>query len=134
MTCTDFNNCKKEMLDRLEQPTDENSLYADRIYDNETATRRCYETKNPVARVLEGFGLTGGSKSCMETISKWLSIFLVVCLIIWCLSAIFSPNEEIHLGVESISEFDPATIFKNLQTEASELRAQAVQQYQSLTK
>lgn len=133
MTCTDLNNCRKEMLDRLEQPTDENSLYAERIYDNEVAARRCYETKG-LTKVLEGFGLNMTGGSTMETISKWLSIFLVVCLIIWCLSAMFSPNEEVSLGVESISDFDPATIFRELQTEANELRTKAVQQYQDLTK
>lgn len=134
MPCTDFNNCKQEMMDRLEQPTDENSLYADRIYDNQTASRRCAEAANPLTKVLEGFGLSGGSKSWWETLSWWLSIFLCVCLLVWCLSALFNPQEEVTLGVDSLSDLDPATFLKRLESEASDLRAQAVQQYQQLTR
>jgi hypothetical protein len=118
MTCTDFNKCKQEMMDQLEKPINENSLYADRIYDEQTASRRCYE-KNPITNILEGF--SGGSK--WETVSKWSSIFLIVCLIIWCLTAIFAPSEEINIGVDSISDLDPATIFRSLESDLNVMKA-----------
>lgn len=105
------------MLDSLEQPTNENSLYAERIYDEQTASRRCYE-KNPITNILEGF--SGGSK--WETVSKWLSIFLIVCLIIWCLTAIFAPSEEINIGVDSISDLNPATIFRNIEADLNAMK------------
>ncbi len=57
---------------------DTTSLYRDRIYDNQTVNRRCYES-NPVD-IVEGFD--GGSGLSLNKLLRWGIILLVVYLVV----------------------------------------------------
>ena len=87
MDCSNFNNCVSQKMAQLSYPEDKKSLYAERIYDLETANRRCYE----------GFGFP----SDMSTIFKWIVLILVVYLGIMLLMKLFKPVEEVVLDIES---------------------------------
>lgn len=70
-----FNNCRHEEKKRLAHPADPQSLYANKIIDNQTANRRCYE-KNPNVNIVEGFGF-----SSIWTILVWIVVIVVVFFI-----------------------------------------------------
>jgi hypothetical protein len=112
MACANMNDCRTNMLKQLEHPVDEESLYSEKIYDEETANRRCYE-RNQLANILEGFGLTV-PEITVENILRWAILLLVVYLLVTLAMRIFNPPKIVELNVNTPSELGTETIFKQL--------------------
>jgi hypothetical protein len=88
-------NCISDKRQTLSHPVDTKSLYANRVYDNQTANRRCYNY-NPVD-IIEGFGL---GNMDMKAILKWGILFLIVCAILMMVMD-GGMKKEIKLGVST---------------------------------
>lgn len=73
--CENYDSCIQKRRDDLKHPIDARSLYAKRIYDNQTANRLCYN-ENPV-EIIEGFG--GGFT--LNNLLRWAIIIVVIYLI-----------------------------------------------------
>lgn len=69
MNCNSYDQCVMNEKNNMAYPTDTQSLYADRIYDNQTAHRRCYES-TPMK--IEGFGCN---------FDTWRKIFMIIAII-----------------------------------------------------
>lgn len=75
--CETYDSCIAQNRDQLRHPMDTRSLYKNRIYDNQTANKRCYEA-HPVD-IVEGFGNTGLS---LNKLLRWAIIGLLVYLVV----------------------------------------------------
>ena len=89
MSCNNYDTCKQEKKYTLRHGSDDMSLYGKKIYDNQTANRRCYET-NPI-NIVEGFGFS------FNTLFKWVVIILVIYLVF----QLFNGKEEVSLEMET---------------------------------
>lgn len=98
MNCGGYDNCISDKRQTLSHPVDTKSLYANRIYDNQTANRRCYNY-NPID-IIEGFGL---GNLDMKTLLKWGILFLIVCAILMMVMDGGIMKKEITLGVSTPS-------------------------------
>jgi len=87
-------------MNKLQFPLDVKSLYADRIYDNETARRRCYE-KSPNLPFIEGFDGLGLNMS-FRHLFMWLCVLLLVVLVVMLIMN-ESNKDYITLGVDSLT-------------------------------
>lgn len=76
MSCSNYDSCIQRERHNLRHPVDKKSLYANRVYDNQTANRRCYEG-SPIN--IEGFGCP--SRETINTLIRWAVIALVVYII-----------------------------------------------------
>ena len=75
--CKDYDDCVNNTMCALRRaPVDEESLYADAIYDTELARRRCYE-KSPI-NIMEGFG---NSKLTFNMVLRLVILLLIVYLV-----------------------------------------------------
>jgi len=93
MSCDKFNTCVNDENQQMNHPTDENSLYNDKIYDDHTANNRCY-TNNPV-NIVEGFN----GKNLINCLIKWIIIILIVYVIITVAMELFQPNKTYRLNI-----------------------------------
>lgn len=85
MSCTNFDNCRKQESDKMGYPIDSNSLYGQKIYDNQTAASRCYAVQTPVqnrTNIVEGFGLN------FFTWEKIIKIAIILLLIVLFVSLV----------------------------------------------
>ncbi len=92
--CTSHDNCINRKRNTLRHPMDQRSLYADRIYDDHTAVKRCYES-SPFD-IIEGFGGLSFNK-----LLKWAIIILVVYLLIQVVMN--QDTEEVSIGVPELA-------------------------------
>ena len=97
MSCKNYNNCIDKKRGNLKHPIDKRSLYSRRVYDNQTANRRCYEN-NPI-EIVEGFSCP--SKDLIKLILKWVIIGLIIYLVGTMIMGM--RKEQVSLGVESVS-------------------------------
>jgi hypothetical protein len=106
MSCDAYGNCIKQKREQLRYPLDTNSLYAERIYDNQTANKRCY-TNFPI-NILEGFGTSWGG------LIKLVVIILLIILLVSFFVDYSKPKEVIQLGLgsPSIVELSQITNFQ----------------------
>lgn len=77
MNCNKFDRIVKREKEYMKYPMDLNSLYANRIYDNQTAYNRAYALQ-PID-IVEGFGST---YDLINTIIKWLIILLIIYIFV----------------------------------------------------
>ena len=75
--CESYDECINENRETLRHPMDTKSLYKNRVYDNQTANRRCYEA-NPID-IVEGFGRSDFS---LNMLLKWGIIIAIVYLVV----------------------------------------------------
>ena len=99
MSCGNYDNCIDKKRCDLRHPVDKRSLYSGRIYDNQTANRRCYEN-NPI-EIVEGFGCP--SKDLIKLILKWTIIGLIVYVVGTMIMGMNKSSKEITLNVETPS-------------------------------
>jgi len=97
--CMKYNTCVKNLVKQMQVPTDTTALYADRLYDTQTAGRRCYE-QGPVTNFVEGFGFGGNMN--MGTILKWV----LIAAVIYLLYSLFreSQSEVVRINVPTVTE------------------------------
>lgn len=93
--CAEYNMCIYAQRAELRYPIDEKSLYANRIYDNQTANRRCYE-RNPI-NIIEGFG-SGSLVNNLIRLAIFIAIVYVVYMVIRRLMM-----KEVDLGIRTES-------------------------------
>ncbi|AYV82135.1 MAG: hypothetical protein Homavirus10_4 [Homavirus sp.] len=98
MSCNNYENCSKDERSTLQYPMDNRSLYANRVYDNQTSNRRCYES-NPI-NIIEGFGFS--SNDMIKNILK-LAIIILVLYVIYAIIMDFN-KKEVKLGVATQNE------------------------------
>ncbi len=70
MTCNNWDKCKKNEMEERAFPVDNESLYKEKIYDNQSANNTCYET-NPI-KIIENFGNSQWS--------TWISVLVIILL------------------------------------------------------
>ena len=92
MSCDSYENCYKQELHNMEFPTDNESLYADKIYDKQTARNTCYNA-HPIS-IVEGFGSL-----------SWNTIIKVLIVILLIYLAYVLGNEFVGKKVEHIGGF-----------------------------
>lgn len=100
MHCNSYENCINKERENLRYPIDKESLYMDRIYDNQTANRRCYE-KNPI-EIVEGFGFP----VTLESFLKMLVIILLIVLFVILAKDSLFPKEQVKIGIPKPTEFE----------------------------
>jgi len=98
MSCNSYDSCSKRERENLGYPVDSESLYMNKIYDNQTANRRCYE-KNPID-IVEGFGFP----LSWEKILKFSIVVLLVILFVVLAKDFFMPKETVSINVPVASE------------------------------
>lgn len=103
--CKNYDECLNKEMENMKYPIDDPSLYMDRIYDYQTANRRCYE-KNPVN--IEGFGLSG--PFTWDKIFKIIIVVLIVIVFISIISDIFVPKQQYKLDIASPTEMQLTAI------------------------
>lgn len=92
MSCKNYDECLNKNMDRR-VPIDSESLYADRLYDNQYVRDRCYQ-ENPIN--IEGYGMLS-----MRNLFVWGLILLVLVVLAYML---LNKNfEETFLNVDTIS-------------------------------
>lgn len=110
MSCPNFNKCKTQEVNNIGFPVDANSLYAQKIYDTQTAASRCYSNQPRGTNIVEGFG----ASFSFENIIKYGIIFLLIVLFISLVCDYVKPKEiSIQEGgfgaTESFFELTPIT-------------------------
>lgn len=78
MSCSNYNNCRNKEVDNMAFPTDKDSLYAQKIYDQQTAASRCYSNQPRSVNIIEGFG----DNLTLTNIIKYGIIILVLILVL----------------------------------------------------
>jgi len=97
--CQNFDSCRSKEKETLQYPVDEKSLYADKIYDNQTANKRCYQ-KNPT-NILEGFGF--GCELSMDKIIKLTIVVLLVIAFVFLARDVFTGPKQMVGGFVALS-------------------------------
>lgn len=101
-SCASYDDCIAKTMDTLKYPLDKRSLYRYRIYDKQTANRRCYES-HPI-NILEGFG---SADLTLTNILK-LAIILVVIYLIYLFATGKHPSDTVKAlaggSTESLSD------------------------------
>ena len=102
-----YDTCIREKREQLKYPTDDKSLYTNRIYDNQTANRLCYE-QNPID-IVEGFGPGG------ITLEQILRFAILAIIIYFVVSFLMRPRETVRVGIDSatIGGGDTTEFFNN---------------------
>lgn len=103
MSCNSYDECGYRERDTLKYPIDSRSLYANRIYDNQTLNRRCYQ-KNPI-EIIEGFGLS----FTWDQLIKFIIVVLLIILFFILAKDFIMPKQVLKLDVPTTSEIDIAT-------------------------
>lgn len=101
-SCAGYDNCITKTMDTLKYPMDRRSLYRNRIYDKQTANRRCYES-NPMS-IFEGFGST---EFTLTNVLKWLIVLVIIYLIYVLITdkhAVDDVKKALKGGSESLSD------------------------------
>ena len=96
-----FEECMNQEKKKIRYPMDNNSLYHDQIYDNQTAYRRCYEKSH--MNTMEGFS----GNLTWDKILKVIIVILLILLFITLAKDFLMPPSQVNLagGVLSASEF-----------------------------
>ncbi len=97
--CDNYDDCIRTTRRTLKHPIDRNSLYRNRIYDNQTARRRCFEL-SPI-NILEGFG---GGGLTVNNLLKWAIILLIVYLVYMAFTKSDAGKAIMKGGSESLSD------------------------------
>lgn len=82
MSCSNFNNCKTQETNNMGFPSDADTLYAQKIYDDQTAANRCYANQPRSTNIVEGFGMGG------FTWEKIIKIGIIILLVILFISLV----------------------------------------------
>jgi hypothetical protein len=110
MSCANFDNCRTQEVNKMAFPTDDNSLYAQKIYDEQTAASKCYNAQ-PIVRpnIVEGFSLTQGF-----TWKKIITIVIIILLILLFISLFhnFEFNYEYNRTYQQNGGFDNESYFE----------------------
>lgn len=97
MSCQDYESCLYKEKENAYFPTDKESLYAEKYYDDQTAEKKCYN-ENRIS-LLEGFG-------CSVSWGKVLKLVIIILLVIFfivILRDIFTQKQEISLSIDTPS-------------------------------
>ena len=92
--CMNYDKCTFAHRDQMAHPIDQKSLYASRIYDNQTANRKCYAT-NPI-NVVEAFNFGEG----MFTTKNILKI-IIAALALYLIYRVFIQKKEVSVGIKA---------------------------------
>lgn len=105
-SCKNYEECVNREMNDMEYPIDDPSLYMDRLYDQQTANRRCYE-KNPI-NIVEGFGM--GAPFTWDKIFKIIVVILLIIVFISLVKDFIIPKQEIKLDVASPTDMQLTAI------------------------
>ena len=104
MSCNSYESCINRERENMRYPIDDRSLYMNRIFDNQTANRRCYE-RDPI-EIIEGFGFS----LTWESFLKLLVIVLLIILFIVLIKDSIFPKEQVTLNIPETSELKMSTL------------------------
>ena len=106
MSCNNYDNCSKTERNTLSHPMDQEALYANRIYDNQTGNRRCYES-NPID-IVEGFGFK--ANDLVKNILKLVIIALIAYVIYALITDMQKKEISVNVPAQVGGYFSPLTI------------------------
>ena len=104
MSCNSYEGCINRERENMRYPIDNESLYMHRIFDNQTANRRCYE-RDPI-EIVEGFGFS----FTWESFLKFLVIVLLIILFVILIKDSIFPKEQVNIGVPEATELRMSTV------------------------
>ena len=96
MSCTRYDGCADRSRQVLSYPTAPETLYGDRIYDNQTTNRRCYE-KHPI-NIIEGFG-----KRRINRLIKWVIIIIILYILFTMVWQFVQPAKIFAMDISPVS-------------------------------
>ena len=102
-SCKSYGSCRKEERTQLKYPIDQQSLYASRIYDNQTGNRRCYE-KNPI-EIIEGFGCG----LFFEKLLKYTVVILLILALFFLAKDVIMPKQQVSISAQLGGMLDVTT-------------------------
>lgn len=76
MSCNNYDACVNKEKEHMRYPIDSESLYFDRVHDNQTANTRCY--RNHPIEFVEAFGY----KISWERVLKLIVVILLIVLFV----------------------------------------------------
>ena len=98
-----YSDCVENLLNNMQKPEDEESLYAQRIYDTQTANAKCYAQVNSGHSNYLLSGLPQISSNVTNLFVK-LVLFIFVLIGVYLLALrIFYPMTEISLNLSTFS-------------------------------
>lgn len=100
--CNSYDECIEQEKEILRFPMDKRSLYRKRIYDNQTANRRCYES-NPI-NILEGFGNTDLTLTNVLKLIICLVIIYLIYMLVTDKKTVETVKTALKGGSESLSD------------------------------
>ena len=98
--CNNYNNCLCNKTGIMKYPTDEQSLYANKIYDNQIANSRCIK-HNP-AGFIEGFGCTVNWNTVLQ--------FLIIVGVVFLVISFFNKKGGLQMGGFNLEYTDSSDI------------------------
>jgi hypothetical protein len=87
--CDSYDTCIQEERQNMRHPIDHQSLYANRITDNQTANKKCY-MENPI-HIIEGFG----NKEQLMNILKYVVIAIVAYIVFYFLFSYLDKEQPV---------------------------------------
>ena len=106
MSCAGYDSCVNRERENMNYPMDNESLYANRFHDNQTAHSRCYQ-EHPID-ILEGFGC----KISWEKILKLVIVILLIILFVSLAKDFMYPLKELpQMGGTEFSDLHLTPIF-----------------------
>lgn len=115
-SCEANGTCINDMLQQMTYPTDEKSLYADRIYDSQVAAYRCHGMMGPSIPIprgpVEGFGRRIEWRKILQFLVIACMILLFVgllrepCLKVQESSSLMGGYANLGDSMDSVSDLD----------------------------
>ena len=98
MSYENYNRCVDQTLKNLNYPNEKNSLYEQKLYDNQIARQKCYQ-KYP-HKIIEGFNAnTINFRSIIACLVLILFIYLLAQIVVGF------TTDTVNLGVESVEPY-----------------------------
>lgn len=99
--CEDYNNCVQSELEYLQEPVDEQSLYANRFYDGQVAANRCYNTMNAIegfhdANVVQDAKRYRDGSMLKKFICFLISLVAIILAVVFCCSMCKKKHHRHH--------------------------------------
>lgn len=111
MPCSNYEECVNKEKQNMLYPTDQESLYQNKYFDDQTAATRCYWW-NPI-NIIEGFS----GPWTWETALKLVVVVLLIILFVMLTRDFLMPKENVELDITEVQggslSFEPVTITDN---------------------
>lgn len=112
--CQDYDNCVQSELEYLNQPADKNSLYANRIYDDQVANSRCYNKLEAIEGFHDGYIADKQANMFKKFLCFLISVVAIILAVVLCCSC--KKKKHVHDYMNYYND-SPNVIRLNIPTE-----------------